>query len=85
MDSIVLFIIILFTLPFIITTIIMTPIQYRYIKKMEELKEERKLTQSKLYEEMPVHEEVLHMNLQSNPLFIPANIIAGMIYNFRHR
>jgi predicted membrane protein len=85
MDSVFLFIIILFTLPFIITTVIMTPIQYRYIKKMEDLKNERKLIQSKMYEEMPVQEEVLHMNLQSNPLFIPANIIAGMIYKSRQR
>ncbi|MFT9599144.1 DUF3949 domain-containing protein [Mesobacillus sp.] len=84
MDSVFLFIIILFTLPFIITTAIMTPIQYKYIKKMEELKKEQKLTQSKMYEEMPVQEEILHMNLQSNPLFIPANIIAGTIYKFRH-
>ena len=43
MDSVFLFIIILFTLPFIITTVIMTPIQYRYIKKMEELKKEESL------------------------------------------
>ncbi|GAM13584.1 DUF3949 domain-containing protein [Mesobacillus selenatarsenatis] len=85
MDSVFLFLIILFTLPFIITTAIMTPIQYKYIKKMGELKKEQKLTQRKMYEEMPVQEEVLHMNLQSNPLFIPANIIAGMIYKFRHR
>ncbi|WP_213365857.1 DUF3949 domain-containing protein [Mesobacillus boroniphilus] len=85
MDSVFLFIIILFTLPFIITTVIMTPIQYRYITKMEELKKARKQTQGRMYEEMPVQEEILHMNLQSNPLFIPANIIAGMIYKFCHR
>lgn len=85
MDSVFLFIIILFMVPWIITTIIMTPIQYRYIKKMEELKKERKQTQGRMYEEMPVQEEILHMNLQSNPLFIPANIIAGLIYKYRHR
>lgn len=85
MDSVLIFIIILFTLPFIISTIIMTPIQFRYIKKMEELKLKQQKTQGKIYEEMPVQEEVLHMNLQSNPLFIPANIIATLIYKFRHR
>lgn len=85
MDSVFLFLIILFTLPFIITTAIMTPIQYRYIKKMEELKKDTKLSQSEVYEKMPVQEEILHMNLQSNLLFIPANILAGMIYKFRHR
>ncbi|WNF24049.1 hypothetical protein [Mesobacillus jeotgali] len=39
MDSVFLFIMILFTLPWIITTIIMTPIQYRYIKKNGTTKE----------------------------------------------
>ncbi|CAM3777154.1 DUF3949 domain-containing protein [Mesobacillus thioparans] len=52
---------------------------------MEELKKKRNQKQSEIYEEMPVQEEVLHMNLQSNPLFIPANIIAGIIYKTRHR
>ncbi|WP_079507994.1 DUF3949 domain-containing protein [Mesobacillus jeotgali] len=85
MDSVIWFLIILFTLPFLITTIIMAPIQYRYITKMEESKKYRKQTQGEMYEEMPVHEEVLHANLQSNPLFLPANMIAGMIYKFRHR
>jgi predicted membrane protein len=85
MDSVFLFIMILFTLPWIITTIIMTPIQYRYIKKMEELKKQKQLSQSEMYEEMPVQEEILHMNLQSNILFIPANIIAGLIYKYRDR
>ncbi|UYZ23130.1 DUF3949 domain-containing protein [Mesobacillus jeotgali] len=85
MGSVFLIIIILFIVPWIITTIIMTPFQYRYIKKMEEVKIERNLTQGRMYEEMPVHEEILHMNLQSNLLFIPANIIAGMIYKYRHR
>ena len=85
MDSVFLFIMILFTLPWIITSIIMTPIQYRYIKKMEELKKQKQLSQSEMYEEMPVQEEILHMNLQSNILFIPANIIAGLIYKYRDR
>ncbi|RSD29483.1 DUF3949 domain-containing protein [Mesobacillus subterraneus] len=75
----------LFAVPLIITTAIMTPIQYRYIKKMEELKKKKSMKQHELYENMPVQEEVLHMNLQSNPLFIPANILAGLIYKFRHR
>ncbi|MBT2678120.1 DUF3949 domain-containing protein [Bacillus sp. ISL-35] len=85
MDSIFWFLIILFGLPLLITTGIMTPIQYRYIKSMEDSKKRRKQTQSEMYEEMPVQEEVLHLNLQSNPLFLPANIIAGIIYKIRHR
>jgi hypothetical protein len=47
---------------------------------MEESKKNPKQTQGELYEEMPVEEEVLHTNLQSNPLFLPASLIAGMIY-----
>ncbi|WP_246017636.1 DUF3949 domain-containing protein [Mesobacillus subterraneus] len=85
MDSIYFFVAMLFAVPLIITTAIMTPIQYRYIKKMEELKKKKSMKQHELYENMPVQEEVLHMNLQSNPLFIPANILAGLIYKFRHR
>jgi predicted membrane protein len=85
MDSIFWFLIILFSLPLLITTAIMTPIQYRYIKTMEDSKKRRKQILSEMYEEMPVQEEVLHMNVQSNPLFLPANILAGIIYKLRHR
>ncbi|WP_226644746.1 DUF3949 domain-containing protein [Mesobacillus subterraneus] len=85
MDSVFWFILILFTLPFIITTAIMVPIQYRYIKRMEVIKKKKLLSQSQMYEEMPVQEEILHMNLQSNILFIPANIIAGLVYKYQHR
>ncbi|WNF24048.1 DUF3949 domain-containing protein [Mesobacillus jeotgali] len=52
---------------------------------MEQLKKQKQLSQSEMYEEMPVQEEILHMNLQSNILFIPANIIAGLIYKYRDR
>ncbi|MCM3124941.1 DUF3949 domain-containing protein [Mesobacillus sp. AQ2] len=85
MDSIFWFLIILFSLPLLITTAIMTPIQYKYIKTMEDSQKRRKQILSEMYEEMPVQEEVLHMNLQSNPLFLPANILAGIIYKLRHR
>lgn len=85
MDSIFWFLIILFSLPLLIATAIMAPIQYRYIKTMEDSMKRRKQILSEMYEEMPVQEEVLHINLQSNPLFLPANIIAGIIYKLRHR
>ncbi|WP_144474478.1 DUF3949 domain-containing protein [Cytobacillus oceanisediminis] len=85
MDSIFWFLIILFSLPLLNTTAIMTLIQYKYIKTMEDSQKRRKQILSEMYEEMPVQEEVLHMNLQSNPLFLPANILAGIIYKLRHR
>jgi hypothetical protein len=85
MDTIFWFLIILFSLPLLIKTAIMTPIQYRYIKTMEDSQKRRKQIPSEMYEEMPVQEEVLHMNLQSNSLFLQANIIAGIIYKLRHR
>jgi hypothetical protein len=52
---------------------------------MKKSKEEQKLSQNEVFEKMPVQEEVLHMNLQSNVLFIPANILSGLIYKYRHR
>lgn len=85
MDSIFWFLIIPFSLPLLNTTAIMTLIQYKYIKTMEDSQKRRKQILSEMYEEMPVQEEVLHMNLQSNPLFLPANILAGIIYKLRHR
>jgi predicted membrane protein len=85
MDSIFWFLIIPFSLPLLNTTAIMTLIQYKYIKTMEDSQKRRKQILSEMYEEMPVQEDVLHMNLQSNPLFLPANILAGIIYKLRHR
>lgn len=85
MDSVFIILGSIFAFLFIVSTAIMTPIQYRYIKEMKRLKEEQKLTQNEVYEKMPVQEEVLHMNLQSNLLFIPANILAGLIYKYRYR
>ncbi len=66
----------------LIVTIVMVPIQYRYIKRMEEEKK-RKKAQGKIYEDMPVQEQILHQNAQMNPLFLPANIIAHIIYRVK--
>jgi Protein of unknown function (DUF3949) len=33
-------------------------------------------SQGEMYEDMPFQDQVLHHNAQSNPIFIPANIIA---------
>ncbi|WP_064094412.1 DUF3949 domain-containing protein [Rossellomorea aquimaris] len=57
-----------------IVTMIMVPIQYRYIKRVEEERKED------TYERMSAQEQFLHYNAQSNPLFLPANIIAYIIY-----
>lgn len=67
-----------------VVTLIMIPIQYRYIKAMEEEKKKNR-SQGKMFEDMPVQEQVLHHNAQSNPLFIPANIIAHILYEMKNR
>lgn len=68
-----------------IVTLVILPIQYKYIEGLEEMKKKSGKTQGEIYEEMSPQEQVLHRNAQANILFIPANIIAHIIYKRKHK
>jgi hypothetical protein len=54
----------------LLITMIMTPIQYRYIEGLEEMKQKKKVTQQKMYDDMSVAEQILHEHAQSNLFLI---------------
>lgn len=68
-----------------VITLVMIPIQYRYIKAMEEEKKKKKRKSGEAFDNMPFGEAFLHQNAQSNPLFLPANLIAYLIYRVKHK
>ncbi|NQD68033.1 DUF3949 domain-containing protein [Bacillus haikouensis] len=68
-----------------VITLVMIPVQYRYIHSMEEEREKKKHEHGEVYDKMPLGEEFLHMNSQINPLFLPANLIAYLIYKAKHK
>ncbi|MEQ2526425.1 DUF3949 domain-containing protein [Robertmurraya yapensis] len=75
-------------LAYILLSFILLPIQYRYIKELKEMDKERKalgLSQNEYYEKMSFENEQLHFNAQGNPLFIGANILATLLYKWRHK
>lgn len=63
--------------------VVLTPIQYAYIGSLKEREKIKK--QSKLYEDMSFEEEQIHFFIQSSILFLPATLIANLIYNLKHR
>ncbi|MCA0971707.1 DUF3949 domain-containing protein [Halobacillus litoralis] len=70
---------------FSLITLMMVPIQYRYLIGVKEEQEKKNKSQNQYYEEMPIQEEVLHANSQVNPLFLPANFIAWLILKFQKK
>ena len=64
------------------------PFQYKYIEALKEMDKERMklgLSQNEYYEKMGFEREQLHFNAQGNLLFIGANMLASLLYRWRHR
>ncbi|WP_449619330.1 DUF3949 domain-containing protein [Robertmurraya sp. Marseille-Q9965] len=75
-------------LAYIALSFILLPIQYRYVQSLKELEKERNargLNQNEYYEKMSFENEQMHFNAQGNPLFIGANILATLLYNWKHK
>ena len=64
---------------YIFLTLILTPVQYRYISALKEEKSKQN------YEDKSFGEQYLHYNAQANILFIGANILATIIWHIKHR
>lgn len=65
--------------------IVLIPIQYRNIAATAKEFKEKKRSHNEAYEKKSFEEEQLQFNLQGNIFNLPANIIAQLIYSFRHR
>ncbi|MFG6147360.1 DUF3949 domain-containing protein [Halobacillus sp. B23F22_1] len=64
-------------------TIVMIPIQVRYLKGIKDEMKRKNTTQNEYYDQMPFQEELLHANTQIHPFFIPANFIAWLWLKMR--
>ncbi len=73
---------------YILISLLILPFQYRFLitlKKEEEKHRKKSLTQGDMYDKMNAGELALHSNMQGNPLFFLANILASIIYWFKYR
>lgn len=65
--------------------LIMIPVQYNYIKALNEDPRRKEKSQNEYYEGMSFQEEQLHFNSQGFSLFWPSTLVASLIYKARHR
>ena len=73
---------------YIVLSLILAPMQYRYIKELKEMDKERRelgLSQNEYYEKMGFESQQMHYNVQGNFLFIGANLFAEAVYKWKHR
>lgn len=69
-------------------SIVLVPMQYKYVKSLKEMEKERNemgLTQNEYYEKMRFEYQELHLNAQGNSLFIGANLLASLLYKWKHK
>jgi Protein of unknown function (DUF3949) len=72
---------------YVLLSLIILPMPYRFLvnlKEMEAKNIEKGKTQGEMYDSMRVDELVLHENIQGNPIFFLANLLASVIYRVRH-
>ncbi|MBH9965983.1 DUF3949 domain-containing protein [Bacillus sp. MKU004] len=73
---------------YILISLLILPFQYRFLitlKREEEKHRKKGRTQGEMYDSMNAGELAIHSNMQGNPLFFLANILASIIYWFKHR
>ena len=73
---------------YILLSFALLPMQYRYIKELKEMDKRRKqlgLKQDEYYEKMSFETQQLHFNAQGNLLFLGANLMATLLYNWKHK
>lgn len=63
--------------------LIMIPVQYTYIKALNEDPRRKGKNQGQYYEDMSFQEEQLHLSNQV--LYWPSSIVASIIYKARHK
>lgn len=73
---------------YVLLSILLVPIQYKYIKQLKEThnrNKERGITVEDYYNQMSFETQQLHFNAQGNLLFIGANLLATLFYNWINR
>ncbi len=73
---------------YFLLSLILLPVQYPYIKAIKERKKEleaKGISQEEMYEKMSFEEQQLTFNLQGNILFLGPNLLATILYNWKHK
>ena len=69
-------------------SLVLLPMQYRYIVQLKESHKksmENGLPVDEYYESKSFQTQLLHLNAQGNILFIGANVMASLLYKWKHR
>lgn len=72
---------------YVLLSLILLPFQYRFLvsmKQREKINRLKGIKQGEMYDKMNVGELELQYNIQSNPLFLLANVFASVIYRIKH-
>jgi hypothetical protein len=83
----VLYVFLVIFILYVFISLLILPFQYRFLIVLKE--EEQKIkkkgkTQGEMYDNMDAWELALKENIQGNPLFFLANILASIIYRIKH-
>ncbi|MGE7918945.1 DUF3949 domain-containing protein [Viridibacillus sp. NPDC093762] len=73
---------------YILLSLILMPMQYKYITHLKETDQKIKelgLTKEEYYEKMSFETQELHFNAQGNLLFLGANLFSTLLYNWEQR
>jgi hypothetical protein len=73
---------------YVLLSLLLVPIQYKYLKQLKETHDRNKdrgITVEDHYDQMSFETQQLHFNAQGNLLFIGANLLATLVYNWRNR
>ncbi|MBO1581250.1 DUF3949 domain-containing protein [Bacillus sp. XF8] len=65
--------------------LLVTPIQYNSIKELKEKQKKMNVSQPEMYENMSYTEFQRHLHQQGIIYYIPASILASIIYKIKHR
>lgn len=63
----------------------MIPLQYNYIKDMQEKKAKTQKTNEEIIDNLSFEEQQLTFNAQGSLFTLPSSIVAWIIYKVRHR
>ncbi|MCM3708073.1 MULTISPECIES: DUF3949 domain-containing protein [Cytobacillus] len=72
---------------YVLLSLIILPMQYRFLVNLKEMGAKNRVmgkTQGNMHDSMRAAELVLHENMQGNPIFFLANLLASGIYRIKH-
>lgn len=73
---------------YILLSLILLPFQYSYVKELKEMEKKRKakgISQGEMYDKMSFEEQELNFNVQGSLLFFGANMLATLLYHWKHK